>query len=102
MTVVLEAAVFGNELTAFQATRGAACDEKVHMPMFGFMESFNISVSARPSASAPLCLTCAALLDCGLTPEEKDSETGMAPENSPAVGNHGTRVFTNKCVNCRA
>jgi tRNA (guanosine-2'-O-)-methyltransferase len=40
------AMVFGNELRGISAKALALCDERVRIPMYGFTESFNISVSA--------------------------------------------------------
>jgi tRNA (guanosine-2'-O-)-methyltransferase len=39
------ALIFGNELRGLSATALAQCDEKVRIPMYGFTESLNISVS---------------------------------------------------------
>lgn len=39
------ALLFGTELTGLSATAIEMADEKVHLPMFGFTESYNISVS---------------------------------------------------------
>jgi tRNA (guanosine-2'-O-)-methyltransferase len=40
------ALVFGNELRGISDNALAMCDERVRIPMYGFTESFNISVSA--------------------------------------------------------
>jgi tRNA (guanosine-2'-O-)-methyltransferase len=40
------ALVFGNELRGISMQALALCDERVRIPMYGFTESFNISVSA--------------------------------------------------------
>lgn len=40
------ALVFGNELRGISSTAQAMADQRIRIPMFGFTESFNISVSA--------------------------------------------------------
>lgn len=67
------ALVFGNELKGLSKFAVEHCDQKVHIPMQGFMESYNISVSAAISLNVLLTKLRTGASDFGLTKNEKDA-----------------------------
>ncbi len=67
------ALVFGNELRGVSAQALAMCDERVRIPMYGFTESFNISVSAAICLNTLVTKQHASGKFIGLTEPEKDS-----------------------------
>lgn len=66
------AIVMGNELNGTSAYALAHADEKVHIPMYGFTESLNISVSAALCLQAVLPRMRQSEVPWQLTNEEKD------------------------------
>jgi tRNA (guanosine-2'-O-)-methyltransferase len=65
------AIVFGNELRGVSRTALSLCDEKVRIPMYGFTESLNISVSVAICLSTVIAKLHATNRLSGLTEEEK-------------------------------
>lgn len=65
------ALVFGNELRGSSDYALAQCDQKVKIPMFGFTESLNISVSVAISLNTIMSKVRQSELRIGLTEEEK-------------------------------
>src|SRR5690606_37629356 len=65
--------VFGHELHGASEYRLAHGDQKVRIPMFGFTESFNISVSVAICLSTILEKLRASGMFIGLSDEEKQS-----------------------------
>jgi tRNA (guanosine-2'-O-)-methyltransferase len=65
------AIVLGNELRGLSDYALNNCDERVHIPMVGFTESLNISVSAAICLRALMLKINKADLDVGLSEEEK-------------------------------
>ncbi|MFZ6011701.1 MAG: TrmH family RNA methyltransferase [Bacteroidota bacterium] len=66
------ALVFGNELRGASAYAKEYCDQKVKIPMFGFTESLNISVSAAICLNTLLPKIRQLEKPTGLTDDEKD------------------------------
>jgi tRNA (guanosine-2'-O-)-methyltransferase len=66
------AIVFGNELRGASAYALNNCDRKIKIPMYGFTESLNISVSVAICLNTVLPGLRASLNDIGLTEDEKD------------------------------
>ena len=67
------ALVFGNELRGISSQALALCDQRVRIPMYGFTESFNISVSAAICLNTLVTKQHASGKFAGLNDEEKDS-----------------------------
>lgn len=67
------ALVFGNELRGLSPTAIAHCHSKVKIPMYGFTESLNISVSVAICLSSLISRIRESGVDVGLTNEEKDT-----------------------------
>ena len=65
--------VFGNELRGISKTALSLCDEKIRIPMYGFTESLNISVSVAICLSATVNRLHAQNRLEGLTELEKDA-----------------------------
>lgn len=66
------ALVFGNELRGISREALALCDERVRIPMYGFTESFNISVSVAICLNTLVAKLHANGSFTGLQDEEKD------------------------------
>lgn len=66
------ALVFGNELHGVSTKARACCDEQVRIPMYGFTESLNISVSVALCVFTLINKIRAGGLDFHLTDEERD------------------------------
>ena len=66
------ALVFGNELRGISKTALALCDEKIKIPMYGFTESFNISVSVAICLNIIITKLHAACASVGLSDREKE------------------------------
>jgi tRNA (guanosine-2'-O-)-methyltransferase len=66
------AILFGNELRGVSDYASAHCDEKVKIPMYGFTESLNISVSVAICLNSILPRVRTSLTDISLTDEEKE------------------------------
>jgi len=66
------ALVFGNELRGISSAALALCDQKVRIPMYGFTESLNISVSAAICLNTILTRLHAAQAFIGLSDLEKE------------------------------
>ncbi len=66
------ALVFGNELRGISVQALALCDERVRIPMYGFTESFNISVSAAICLNTLVTKQHASGKFDGLSNEEKE------------------------------
>jgi tRNA (guanosine-2'-O-)-methyltransferase len=64
--------VFGNELRGISKEALALCDQKVRIPMYGFTESLNISVSVAICLNTILTKLHAAQAFIGLSNEEKE------------------------------
>ena len=66
------ALVFGNEHEGLTDKAIAACDEVIRIPMFGFTQSFNLSVSVALTVTRAAALRRAAMTTLGdLDTEEK-------------------------------
>jgi tRNA (guanosine-2'-O-)-methyltransferase len=66
------ALVFGNELRGASRYAIAAADQKIRIPMYGFTESFNISVSVAICLNTLLQKLRAGAVDIALSEEEKN------------------------------
>jgi tRNA (guanosine-2'-O-)-methyltransferase len=66
------ALVFGNELNGASAYSLQHADDRIRIPMYGFTESLNISVSVAICLNTVLSALRHSDADIGLTPEEKD------------------------------
>lgn len=66
------ALMFGTELTGLSETAMAQADELVRIPMYGFIESFNISVSAAICLHTLTSRLRASQRNYGLSPAERD------------------------------
>jgi tRNA (guanosine-2'-O-)-methyltransferase len=66
------ALVFGNELKGLSAYARAHCDQKVHIPMQGFTESYNISVSVAVSLTLLMSKLSEENINISLSTQEKD------------------------------
>lgn len=66
------ALLFGNELRGVSPEALTHCDQKVKIPMYGFTESLNISVSVAICLSALVTKLHSSAIDIGLTDSEKD------------------------------
>jgi tRNA (guanosine-2'-O-)-methyltransferase len=66
------ALVFGNELRGLSTTALKQCDAKVKIPMFGFTESLNISVSVAICLNTLVNRIRNSNIDSGLSEGEKD------------------------------
>ncbi len=66
------ALLFGNELRGVSAEAIANCDQKIKIPMYGFTESLNISVSVAICLNVLTTKLHHSNLDFGLTTNEKD------------------------------
>jgi tRNA (guanosine-2'-O-)-methyltransferase len=66
------AMLFGNELRGVSDYAFENCDEKIRIPMYGFTESLNISVSVAICLNTILPRLRKSLTDISLTEEEKD------------------------------
>jgi tRNA (guanosine-2'-O-)-methyltransferase len=67
------ALLFGNELRGISREAVAYCDQKVKIPMYGFTESLNISVSVAVCLTTLVEKMHATGVDPGLSPNEKDA-----------------------------
>ena len=63
---------FGNEMRGLSATARSLADYNVHIPMFGFTESYNISASVAITLSILMQKLRRADIDFKLSPEEKE------------------------------
>lgn len=66
------ALVFGNELAGVSSYALQECDQKIRIPMFGFTESLNVSVSVAICLNAMISKLHQQEFSWGLSPEEKD------------------------------
>jgi tRNA (guanosine-2'-O-)-methyltransferase len=66
------ALLFGNELQGASKAALAGCDQKVRIPMYGFTESFNISVSAAICVSTIVTKLRGQKKSFGLSDDEKE------------------------------
>ncbi|HEX6224182.1 MAG TPA: TrmH family RNA methyltransferase, partial [Chryseolinea sp.] len=66
------ALVFGNELRGISKEASSLCDQKVRIPMFGFTESLNISVSVAICLNSIVTKLRSTQAFVGLSEEEKD------------------------------
>lgn len=66
------ALIFGNELRGLSAAALKVCDEKVRIPMYGFTESLNISVSVAICLNSLVNSIRVAGVDGALPDKEKD------------------------------
>ncbi|HTF19123.1 MAG TPA: RNA methyltransferase [Chryseolinea sp.] len=66
------ALIFGNELRGLSPTALEQCDAKVRIPMYGFTESLNISVSVAICLSTLVSRMHESGIDAGLSNDEKD------------------------------
>lgn len=66
------ALVFGNELRGISKKAHALCDQKVKIPMYGFTESLNISVSVAICLNTIVTKIHSSGAFTGLTPQEKE------------------------------
>jgi tRNA (guanosine-2'-O-)-methyltransferase len=66
------ALIFGNELRGLSATALKQCDAKVKIPMYGFTESLNISVSVAICLNTLITRIRDSDIDSRLTTDEKD------------------------------
>lgn len=66
------ALLFGNELRGVSEEALKYCDQKVKIPMYGFTESLNISVSVAICLSALVTKLHSSQINIGLTESEKD------------------------------
>ncbi|QDU37564.1 tRNA (guanosine(18)-2'-O)-methyltransferase [Maioricimonas rarisocia] len=66
------ALVFGGEKEGVSDELLAACDERVFLPMYGFVESFNISVAAAIALNDLTTRLRQSGIDWGLTSDERD------------------------------
>lgn len=66
------ALVFGNELRGLSDTALGYCDRKVRIPMYGFTESLNISVSVAICLSTLVRRLRESDVDCALHADEKE------------------------------
>lgn len=69
------AIMFGNELRGVSDYALANCDERVRIPMYGFTESLNISVSVAICLNSLIMKMHSESWDYGLSSEEKDKLT---------------------------
>lgn len=69
------AVVFGNELRGVSPHTLSQCDKKVRIPMYGFTESLNISVSVAITVNALISKLRQEEWKYGLSTEEKDELT---------------------------
>jgi tRNA (guanosine-2'-O-)-methyltransferase len=67
------ALLFGNELRGVSAEALKYCDQKVKIPMFGFTESLNISVSVAICLSSLVTKLHSSGVEIGLTESEKEA-----------------------------
>lgn len=67
------ALIFGNELRGLSPTALELCDAKVKIPMYGFTESLNISVSVAICLSTLVTRIRDCGIDTGLSNDEKDA-----------------------------
>lgn len=68
-----QALIFGNELRGVSSEAIKHADQKVKIPMYGFTESLNISVSAAICLNTMVTKLHDTEMNIGLTPDEKDS-----------------------------
>ena len=66
------AILFGNELRGASDYAVSNCDRKIRIPMYGFTESLNISVSVAICLNTILSKLRASVVDIGLDDDEKD------------------------------
>lgn len=66
------AIVFGNELRGASDYAVGNCDRKIRIPMYGFTESLNISVSVAICLNTILSKLRSSVIDIGLNDDEKD------------------------------
>jgi len=66
------ALLFGNELRGVSQQALSLCDAKIRIPMYGFTESFNISVSVAICLSSIVSKLHQSGKTFGLSPDEKD------------------------------
>ncbi len=67
------ALLFGNELRGISREALMCCDQKVRIPMYGFTESLNLSVSVAISLNTLINQMRASGIDAGLSPSERDT-----------------------------